>query len=204
MRRAVVAVMGVLLCALAPSVSLAQCTANGAPANCSVPGSVSMTAGRVVRLQMSAGSTALTPPTTGDFDAGFNATGGPTLTVSANAPWTLHIRSASAVWTATNTSPGLPSGTSSTSFCSTSVAISATTSGLVLAGAGTLPPCCEQHCPSLINWALNRHSSRATGTTWDRARRLRPTVACSRTGEASSCATGSRPFLDSTHSVTVQ
>src|SRR5438876_11768896 len=106
MRRAVVAVMGVLLCALAPSVSLAQCTANGAPASCGVPGSVSMTAGRVVRLQMSAGSTSLTAPTTADFDAGSNATTGPTLTVSANAPWALHIRAAAATWTATNTSPG--------------------------------------------------------------------------------------------------
>lgn len=88
--------------------AFAQCTASGAPANCGVPGSVSMTAGRVVRLQMSAGSTSLTAPTPADFDAGFNATSGPTLTVSANAPWTLHIRAAAANWTATNTSPGAP------------------------------------------------------------------------------------------------
>src|SRR3954462_2537647 len=91
--------------------SSAQCTANGAPASCGVPGSVSMTAGRVVRLQMSAGSTALTAPTTADFDAGFNSTTGPTLTVSANAPWTLHIRAGTATWTATNTSPGAPART---------------------------------------------------------------------------------------------
>jgi hypothetical protein len=88
--------------------AFAQCTASGAPANCGVPGSVSMTAGRVVRLQMSAGSTPLTAPTPADFDAGFNATSGPTLTVSANAPWTLHIRAAATTWTATNTSPGAP------------------------------------------------------------------------------------------------
>jgi hypothetical protein len=56
---------------------------------------------------MSAGSTSLTPPTTGDFDAGFNSTTGPTLTVSANAAWTLHIRAASALWTATNTTTGV-------------------------------------------------------------------------------------------------
>jgi hypothetical protein len=91
-----------------PRVVRAQCTASGAPDSCGVPGSVSMTAGRVVRLQMSAGSTSLTAPTPADFDAGFNATTGPTLTVSANAAWTLHIRAAAATWTATNTSPGAP------------------------------------------------------------------------------------------------
>src|SRR5690349_11684928 len=85
----------------------AQCTASGSPANWGQPGSVSMAAGRVVRLQMSAGSTSLTAPTTSDFDAGFNSTTGPTLTVSANASWTLSIRAASAVWTATNTATGV-------------------------------------------------------------------------------------------------
>ena len=109
MRRVVVVAIAILLCvASAPTLSLAQCSASGAPANCGVPGSVSMTAGRVVRLQMSAGSTALTAPTPSDFDAGFNSTTGPTLTISANAAWTLHIRSAAALWTATNTSPGAP------------------------------------------------------------------------------------------------
>jgi hypothetical protein len=101
-------IIAVLAAAIAPLSADAQCSVSGAPDNCSVPGSVSMTAGRVVRLEMSAGSTALTPPTTTDFDAGFNSTTGPTLTVSANAPWTLHIRAASATWSATNTSPGAP------------------------------------------------------------------------------------------------
>ena len=87
MRRGLIATIATMLCAVvAPRISLAQCTANGAPANCGVPGSVLMTAGRVVRLQMGVGSTALTAPTTSDFDAGFNSTTGPTLTVSANAP----------------------------------------------------------------------------------------------------------------------
>ena len=103
-----------LICALlagafaAAAKADAQCLASGNGGNCNQPGSVTVTAGRVVRLQMSAGSTALTAPTTTDFDAGFNATTGPTLTVSANAAWTLHIRAATAVWTATNTSPGAP------------------------------------------------------------------------------------------------
>ena len=109
-RSAFIATVTVTLTAawLTPVSVTAQCTASGAPANCIVPGSVSMTAGRVVRLQMSAGSTPLTAPSPADFDAGFNSTTGPTLTISANAPWTLHVRAASAVWTATNTSPGAP------------------------------------------------------------------------------------------------
>jgi hypothetical protein len=91
-----------------PATSAAQCNAILAGGTCTQNGATSMTAGRVVRLQMSAGSTSLTTPTPTDFDAGFNATTGPTLTVSANAAWTLHIRAASALWTATNTSPGAP------------------------------------------------------------------------------------------------
>lgn len=96
------------LMALAPSSARAQCTASGAPANCFLAGSVSMTAGRVIRLQMSAATTTLTAPTAANFDAGFNATTGPTLTVSANAAWTLHVRASAALWTATNTAPGAP------------------------------------------------------------------------------------------------
>jgi hypothetical protein len=94
-----------------PGAAAAQCTAGGNGGACNQAGSVSMTAGRVVRLQMSLGSTALTAPTPADFDAGFNSTTGPTLTVSANAAWTLHLRSAATFWTATNTSPGAPART---------------------------------------------------------------------------------------------
>lgn len=94
-----------------PSLAAAQCIVSGSPASCGLPGSVSMTAGRVVRLQVSAGSTPLTAPTPPDFDAGFNATTGPTLTVSANAPWTLLLRASSPLWTAVNTSPGAPART---------------------------------------------------------------------------------------------
>jgi hypothetical protein len=86
----------------------AQCVANGAPGSCNVPGNVSMTAGRVIRLQVSAASTPLTAPTPADFDAGFNSTTGPTFTVSANASWTLTLRSSTALWSAANTSPGAP------------------------------------------------------------------------------------------------
>lgn len=90
--------MFALSIALSPSVARAQCTAAGNGGTCNQPGSVSMTAGRVVRLQMSAGSTSLTAPTTTDFDAGLNATTGPALTISANAAWTLHLRASTALW----------------------------------------------------------------------------------------------------------
>lgn len=107
-----VASMAMMLASAAlPSIARAQCTATGSGDTCTQPGSVSMTAGRVVRLQMSAGSTALTAPTTADFDAGSNTTTGPTLTVSANAPWTLLVRSSATFWTATNTSPSAPART---------------------------------------------------------------------------------------------
>jgi len=105
----IVAIAVVVLAA--PSRARAQCTASGSPANCGLPGSVSMTAGRVVRLDVSAGSTPLSAPTPADFDAGFNATTGPTFTVSANAGWTLQLRASTAFWTATNTSPGAPART---------------------------------------------------------------------------------------------
>ena len=162
MTRSVVAAMGVLVCALAPSLAFAQCTASGAPDNCSVPGSVSMTAGRVVRLQMSAGSTALTAPTTTDFDAGFNSTTGPTLTVSANAPWTLHIRASSALWTATNTSPTAPARTNkpaadlqwSISSGGGFAALSTTDASLV-AGSATASNATTLYFQTLYNWSVD-------------------------------------------------
>lgn len=70
-----------------------------------------MIAGRVVLLQVSAASTALTAPTPADFDAGFNATTGPTLSISANASWALSLRSTTPLWSAVNTSPGAPART---------------------------------------------------------------------------------------------
>jgi hypothetical protein len=140
----------------------AQCTATGAPDNCGVPGSVSLTAGRVVRLQMSAGSTSLSAPTTADFDAGFNSTTGPTLTVSANAPWTLHLRSTAAFWSATNTSPGAPARTTkpagdlswSTSSGGTFNALTTSDASLV-AGPATASNATTLYFQTLYNWALD-------------------------------------------------
>ena len=142
--------------------ALAQCTAAGSPASCGQAGSVSMTAGRVVRLQMSASSTALTAPTTADFDAGFNATTGPTLTVSANAPWTLHIRAASAVWTATNTAADVAARTNkpagdlkwSTASGGSFAALSASDANLV-SGSATANNATTLYFQTLYNWSLD-------------------------------------------------
>ena len=155
--------LGTILSAgIAPAKSLAQCSATGAPANCSVPGSVSMTAGRVVRLQMSTGSTPLTAPTPADFDAGFNSTTGPTLTVSANAPWSLDIRSAAALWTATNTSPGVvarankPAADLRWSIASggSFAALSTTDANLVGGGATASNPT-TLYFQTLYNWTVD-------------------------------------------------
>ena len=145
-----------------PSTVTAQCTASGAPANCTQLGSVSMTAGRVVRLQVSAGSTSLTAPTPADFDAGYNATTGPTFTVSANAPWTLTMRASSAFWTATNTSPGAPARTTkpaadltwSTASNGTFVAMT-TTDATLVSGAATANNATTLYLQTLYGWTLD-------------------------------------------------
>ena len=145
-----------------PSRAGAQCTASGAPANCGLLGSASMTAGRVVRLQVSAGSTPLTAPTPADFDAGLNATTGPTFTVSANAPWTLHMRAFSALWTATNTSPGAPARTNKPAgdlkwSTTSNGAFSAltTTDVNLLTGSAAASSATTLYFQTLYNWTLD-------------------------------------------------
>lgn len=145
-----------------PSTVAAQCTASGAPDNCTQPGSVSMTAGRVVRLQVSGGSTSLTAPTPADFDAGFNATTGPTFTVSANAPWTLSTRASSGFWTATNTAPGAPARTTkpatdltwSTASNGTFVGLT-TTDATLVSGSATASTATTLFLRTLYDWTLD-------------------------------------------------
>lgn len=139
-----------------------QCTASGEPDSCSVPGTVSMTAGRVVRLQMSAGSTPLTAPTTTDFDAGFNATTGPTLTVSANAPWSLQIRAATATWNATSTAADAPAwaakpaGDLKWSTAAGGSFVSLTTSDVNLfTGAATASDAATLYFQTLYDWTTD-------------------------------------------------
>jgi len=158
-------IVGIALCVAvgAPSLTLAQsCSASGGPGSCNVPATVSMTAGRVVRLQMSAGSTPLAAPTTADFDAGFNSTTGPSLTMSANAPWTLYIRAGSSVWSATNTSPGAParvnkpaadlkwSTAAAGSFAPLSITDASLATGTATASAAT-----TLYFQTLYNWTVD-------------------------------------------------
>ena len=156
-------IVAVVFSALAAfSTAEAQCTATGAPASCNLSGSVSMTAGRVVLVQMSAGSTTLSSPTPADFDAGFNATTGPTLTVSANAAWTLHVRASTALWTATNTSPGAPARTTkpaadlewSTSSGGTFTALT-TSDATLVGGSATASSATTLFFQTLYAWTLD-------------------------------------------------
>jgi hypothetical protein len=111
---------------------------------------------------MSAGSSALTAPTPADFDAGFNATTGPTLTVSANAPWTLHLRSSGAFWAATNTSPGAPAratkpaGDLRWSTASNGVFSALSTSDVnLVTGTATASSATTLYFQTLYDWALD-------------------------------------------------
>jgi len=157
---ALVAVVGAAL--VRPSIAAAQCIANGIPASCNLPGSVSMTAGRVVRVQMSAASTALTAPTPADFDAGFKSTTGPAITVSANAAWTLHVRASAALWTAVNTSPGAPARTTkpaadlkwSTASNGTFTPLTTTDATLVV-GSATASSATTLYFQTLYGWTLD-------------------------------------------------
>jgi hypothetical protein len=121
-----------------------------------------MTTTRVVRLQVSAGSTSLTAPTPTDFDAGFNATTGPTFTVSANAAWSLYVRASSAFWTATNTSPGAPARTTkpaadlqwSTASNGTFLGLT-TTDATLVTGTATASTVTTLFLRTLYGWTLD-------------------------------------------------
>ena len=155
--------IALLIFAATPSIAMAQsCNAGGSPANCNVPASVSMTAGRVVRLQMSTGSTALAAPTTADFDAGFNSTTGPSLTISANASWNLLIRANSAVWTATNTAPGAPARVNKpagdlqwSTAANGSFAALTTSDANLVSGTATASAATTLYFQTLYDWAVD-------------------------------------------------
>ena len=77
----------------------AQCSGNAGSCNTTNTASVSVNA--LVKLGMSATTTALTAPTADDIDAGAviqNA--GPSFTIKANRSWTLNIKTTNAtIWT---------------------------------------------------------------------------------------------------------
>ena len=147
---------------LVSSAARGQCEAAGGGGSCGLPGAMSMTAGRVVFLQVSATSTALTAPTPADFDAGFNSTAGPTLTIRANASWALNLRSSTGLWTATNTSPGAPARTDkpaadllwSTSPGGPFVVLTTSNVNLVSGGA-TDGSSTTLHFQTLYSWVLD-------------------------------------------------
>jgi hypothetical protein len=84
-----------------------SCLATAPSVDCSLPGQVVLTAIGVVSLETSSAGTTLPPPSPADYNAGFNITVGPTLTIAANQAWTVYIRAAAPLWTATNTSGSL-------------------------------------------------------------------------------------------------
>ena len=164
--RLIATVFGIGVVLLGPAAAFAQCTAAGAPASCNQAGSVSMTAGRVVRLQSSAASTTLTAPTPADFDAGFNSTTGPTFTVSANAAWTLSVRAGATLWTAINTSPGAPARTNkpagdlkwSVASAGTFAPLT-TTDAAFSTGAATASKATTIYFQTLYDWTLDTPGS---------------------------------------------
>ena len=93
---------------LVPGRAAAQTCSAAIPAGtCTANTTTTMTAGTVMQLSLSASATTLTPPSTAGYDAGFVADNGPTATVKSNRAWTMGIAAASALWTATNTTPGV-------------------------------------------------------------------------------------------------
>ena len=85
------------------------CTAAGGGGTCStVSIAASMTVNAVVQLTLSATSTALTPPGSTDYDAGFVANTGPSATVQCNTTCRLQISAGTALWAATTTVVSAP------------------------------------------------------------------------------------------------
>jgi len=102
------AVAALLIAITVPTSVVAQsCLATVPSGNCSIPGQVVLTANGLVSLETSSAATTLRPPSAADYNAGFNSTVGPTLTIAANQTWTVYIRAAAPLWTATTTSGSL-------------------------------------------------------------------------------------------------
>ncbi|MDX2182719.1 MAG: hypothetical protein SFW08_01930 [Gemmatimonadaceae bacterium] len=78
-----------------------NCTVNGAAGNCTVTRNISMPVQRTIRMTLSSTATALTPPLAAAYDAGFQDTNGPTITVQANSAWRVQISAAAANFTGT-------------------------------------------------------------------------------------------------------
>jgi hypothetical protein len=84
------------------------------------------------------------------------------LTVSANAPWTLHLRSTAAFWSATNTSPGAPARTTKpagdlswSTSASGSFSPLTTSDASLVTGPATASNATTLYFQTLYNWALD-------------------------------------------------
>ncbi|MFN2601629.1 MAG: hypothetical protein ABR582_02605 [Gemmatimonadaceae bacterium] len=69
----------------------AQCSGSD---SCSTTNTASVTVGALVKLEMDASTTTLTPPTVSDLAAGYVADVGPSFVVHANQDWTMSIKAA--------------------------------------------------------------------------------------------------------------
>ncbi len=87
------------LAALWASPAAAQCTARGIPSSCTQGITLQFTALHAVRVTVAPTSFSF-PVTPSDYNQGYTEALGHAVTVLANAPWTLSIRSTSATWTA--------------------------------------------------------------------------------------------------------
>ena len=107
-RRISAALYVLMACAFAPATAIAQtCSAAVPNGSCTASTTTTMTAGTILQLSLGASATTLAPPGTAGYDAGYVADNGPATTVKANRSWTLKIAAGSALWTATNTTPGV-------------------------------------------------------------------------------------------------
>ena len=104
--RAILAAM-VLGTAIGATQANAQCSGNAG--TCNTVNTASVSVGALVKLGMSATTTALTNPTADDIDVGaVIADVGPTFTIKANRSWTLKIKSQNATnWTYAGASSGV-------------------------------------------------------------------------------------------------
>ena len=97
----------VLGTAIGASQANAQCSGNAG--TCNTTNTASVTVGALVKLGMSATTTALTAPTADDIDVGaVIANAGPSFTIKANRSWTLKIKSQNAAtWTYAGANAGV-------------------------------------------------------------------------------------------------
>jgi hypothetical protein len=104
--RSILAAM-VLVTAIGASQANAQCSGNAG--SCNTTNTASVTVGALVKLDMSANTTALTNPTADDVNAGNTIqNAGPTFTIKANRSWTLKIKSQNATnWTYVGSDAGV-------------------------------------------------------------------------------------------------